>query len=48
MDDVILVNFLFNLKLKYYNSEMKDLEFNKDKVIECFVKVEYVNVNLVN
>ncbi|MGG5402692.1 ABC transporter substrate-binding protein [Clostridioides difficile] len=48
MDDATPVNFPLNSKSKYYNSEMKDLEFNKDKVIECLAKVEYANINSVN
>ncbi|WKK94806.1 hypothetical protein Q0Y04_07565 [Clostridioides difficile] len=48
MDDATPVNFPLNSKSKYYNSEMKDLEFNKDKAIECLAKVEYANVNSVN
>lgn len=48
MDDATPVNFPLNSKSKYYNSEMKDLEFNKDKAIECLAKVEYTNINSVN
>ncbi|HBH3753208.1 TPA: ABC transporter substrate-binding protein [Clostridioides difficile] len=48
MDDATPVNFPLNSKSKYYNSEMKDLEFNKDKAIECLAKVEYANINSVN
>lgn len=48
MDDATPVNFPLNSKSKYYNSEMKDLEFNKDKALECLAKVEYANVNPVN
>ncbi|PBI46579.1 ABC transporter substrate-binding protein [Clostridioides difficile] len=48
MDDATQVNFPLNSKSKYYNSEMKDLEFNKDKAIECLAKVEYANINSVN
>ena len=48
MDDATTVNFPLNSKSKYYNSEMKDLEFNKDKAIECLAKVEYANINSVN
>ncbi|MCC0783018.1 ABC transporter substrate-binding protein [Clostridioides sp. ES-S-0108-01] len=48
MDDATPVNFPLNSKSKYYNSEMKDLEFSKDKAIECLAKVEYANVNPVN
>lgn len=48
MDDATPVNFPLNSKSKYYNSEMKDLEFSKDKAIECLAKVEYANINSVN
>lgn len=47
---MMLLQLIFHLiqKSKYYNSEMKDLEFNKDKAIECLAKVEYANINSVN
>ncbi|MCC0694012.1 ABC transporter substrate-binding protein [Clostridioides sp. ES-S-0048-02] len=48
MDDATPVNFPLNSKSKYYSSDVKDLEYNKDKAIEYLNKVEYANINAVN
>nr|UWI51175.1 ABC transporter substrate-binding protein [Clostridioides difficile] len=48
MDDATPVNFPLNSKSKYYSSDVKDLEYNKDKAIEYLNKVEYANINVVN
>lgn len=48
MDDATPVNFPLNSKSKYYSSDVKDLEYNKDKSIEYLNKIEYANINAVN
>ncbi|UWD48092.1 ABC transporter substrate-binding protein [Clostridioides difficile] len=48
MDDATPVNFPLNSKSRYYSSDVKDLEYNKDKAIEYINKVEYANINVVN
>ncbi|MCC0644562.1 MULTISPECIES: ABC transporter substrate-binding protein [unclassified Clostridioides] len=48
MDDATPVNFPLNSKSKYYSSDVKDLEYNKDKAIEYLNKIEYANINAVN
>lgn len=46
--DAKLINFPLNSKSKYYNEDVKQLEYNKDKAKEYLTKINVENINDIN
>lgn len=46
--DAKLINFPLNSKSKYYNEDVKQLEYNKDKAKEYLTKINVENINYIN